>query len=251
MTAGTPAPGAVRVNRLLAGRGVSSRRGADALVSQGRVRVNGRPAQPGQMVDPRGDRVTVDGRELPPPVPVRTLMVNKPVGVVCTRSDPRGRTTVIDLVDDPSGLAPVGRLDADSRGLLLLSSDGDLALHLTHPRYGVEKRYQVTVAGHLPAAALRALMDGVDLSDGPARALRVRRVRQAAGMETLEVVMGEGRWREVRRMFAAVGVPVVDLCRVGLGPLSLGRLQEGMARTLRPAELAALRRAANAVENDG
>jgi pseudouridine synthase len=233
----------VRLNRYLAGRGVASRRGADVLIDAGRVAVNGRIATVGQVVDPVRDRVAVDGRAVPPEVGRRTLVLNKPVGVVSTRRDPAGRPTVMDLVDDPTGLFPVGRLDTDSRGLLLLTTDGELALRLTHPRYGVGKRYRVTVRGRAGAAALRTLTAGVSLDDGPARALAARLVDERHGDSLLEMEMGEGRRREVRRLCAAAGLVVTDLQRIGLGPLRLGRLAEGASRRLRTVEEAALREA--------
>ena len=236
-------PGGTRLNRYLAARGIASRRGADALVLAGRVSVNGRPAQPGQLVE-EWDAVTLDGRPVPPPVGRRTLLVNKPRGVVSTRRDPQGRPTVLDLVDDPSGLFPVGRLDADSRGLLLLTTDGELALRLTHPRHGVVKRYRVTARGHVPDRALRALERGIELDDGLARAVRARRAGVHAGDDVVEVAMAEGRKREVRRLFAAAGIAVGDLQRVAIGPLELGRLHEGASRPLRPAEARVLYAAA-------
>ena len=153
----SPAP--QRLNRYLAGRGVASRRGADLLIEAGRVAVNGRRAALGMLVDPVRDGVAVDGRPVPSELEYRTLMLNKPVGVVSTRSDPGGRPTVLDLVEDSAGLFPVGRLDTDSRGLLLLTTDGDLALRLTHPRYGIRKRYAVAVRGRVPRAALRTLLE--------------------------------------------------------------------------------------------
>ena len=247
MSATGPAASAIRLNRYLAGRGLASRRGADALIDAGRVAVNGRVARLGQVVDPVGDEVAVDGRPVPAEVPHRTLLLNKPVGVVSTRRDPAGRPTVLDLVEDPTGLFPVGRLDADSRGLLLLTTDGELALRLTHPRHGVRKRYRVRVRGRAGPAALRTLTVGVALDDGPARALTALLVEERQGDSLLEVEMGEGRRREVRRLCAAAGLAVTDLQRVGLGPLRLGRLAEGASRRLRPAEEAALRAAVGLV----
>ena len=233
-----------RLNRYLAARGVASRRGADAMALAGRVTVNGRPAEPGQLVDERNDVVTVDGRAVPQPVARRTLLVNKPRGVVSTRRDPQGRATVLDLVDDPAGLFPVGRLDADSRGLLLLTTDGELALRLTHPRHGVVKRYRITGHGHVRDRALRALEHGVELDDGPARALSARRAGVHCGDDVIELEMAEGRRREVRRLCAATGIAVVDLQRVAVGPVELGRLHEGTSRPLRPAEVRRLYAAA-------
>jgi 23S rRNA pseudouridine2605 synthase len=230
----------VRVNRFLAGRGVGSRRTADRLVEEGRVRVNGRAATPGALVDPEHDAVTVDGRPVPPPVAMRTLMVNKPPGVVSTRSDPQGRPTVLDLVEQPEGLFPVGRLDTPSRGLILLTSDGALSLRLTHPSHGVLKRYLVTVKARATVKAIRHLLSGVALEDGFARAAEARLVDHGRLGDVVEIAMAEGRKREVRRLCAACGLPVVDLQRVAIGPLRLGRLLEGAARPLSVPELGSL-----------
>jgi 23S rRNA pseudouridine2605 synthase len=235
----TPVAGE-RLNHYLARHGVASRRGADALIEQGRVHVNGSPTRLGTLVHPVADHVTVDGKPIGEAVPLRTLVLNKPTGVVSTRTDPQRRHTVLDMVEDPRGLNPVGRLDADSRGLLLLSSDGALALRVTHPRYGITKRYRVTVEDHVPKAALRRITEGVHLDDGPARALEAHPVASTRTGEVVEVVMAEGRRREVRRLFAAAGLRVSDLCRVGVGPIQLGRLREGQARPLNAVEERAL-----------
>jgi len=237
-------PSGERLNHYLASRGVASRRGADALIEAGRVAVNGHRAPLGMTVDPATARVTVDGRPVPPVLPQRTVMVNKPRGVVSTRHDRHGRPTILDLVDDPNGLFPVGRLDRDSRGLLLLTTRGALALRLTHPRYGVEKRYRVTVRGRASRAVLRRIVAGMELDDGPARALRAEVVAtdRDAG-DVVEVVMAEGRKREVRRLVAAAGAVVIDLQRTGFGPLRLGRLREGSSRPLTRSEEAVLHRA--------
>jgi 23S rRNA pseudouridine2605 synthase len=221
-----------RLNHYLARHGVASRRGADALIEQGRVRLNGAPTRPGTQVDPGADQVTVDGLPIGEPVPLRTLVLHKPLGVVSTRSDPQGRPTVLDMVDDPRGLYPVGRLDADSRGLLLLTSDGDLALRVTHPRHGITKLYRATVTPHPSKQTLRQIIEGVSLSDGPARALDARLAGEERKGEVVEVLMAEGRKREVRRLFAAVGLRVTDLTRIAVGPVTLGRLREGHARPL-------------------
>jgi pseudouridine synthase len=229
-----------RLNRYLARRGVASRRGADALIDQGRVTINGAHAALGTTVDPQRDRVAVDGRPVAGAGRSVTLMLNKPAGVVTTVRDPHHRPTVMDLVGEPPpGLVPVGRLDADSRGLLLLSSDGSLAHRLTHPRYGVTKRYRLVLARGLTDADLQRVLAGVELEDGPARPLGVRRIGTVRD-DVIEVTIGEGRKRELRRLCAAIGAPVLDLIRVALGPLRLGRLEEGRARPLTEAECAAL-----------
>lgn len=235
------APPPERLNRFLARRGVSSRRGADILIADGRVTVNGTMSRVGAVVDPAVDRVSVDGRRIPARAVSVTIVLNKPAGVVTTRSDPYQRQTVMDLIEPVPGLVPIGRLDADSRGLLVLTTDGDLAHAVSHPRHGVTKRYLATLDRAISAAELEQLTIGVELEDGPARAVDA----QPYGSDSVvEVVMAEGRKREVRRLFAAIGLEVRDLVRIAVGPLELGALAEGEARALRPAELSALRAAA-------
>jgi pseudouridine synthase len=229
-----------RLNRYLARHGVASRRGADALIEQGRVQVNGGPTRPGTQVDPTADRITVDGKPIGEPVPLRTLVLNKASGVVSTRTDPQRRPTVLDYIDDPRGLYPVGRLDADSRGLLLLTSDGDLALRVTHPRHGITKTYRATVEGIAGPASLKRIREGIELEDGLARALDAQVVAQTNRGAVVELIMAEGRKREVRRLFAATGLRVVDLVRTAVGPVVLGRLREGHARPLTTNEERAL-----------
>ena len=237
MTASPPE----RLNRFLARRGVASRRGADELIADGRVTINGKLSRLGAVVDPSMDRVSVDGRRIPARAVSVTIVLNKPAGVVTTRSDPYQRRTVMDLIEPVPGLVPVGRLDADSRGLLVLTTDGDLAHAVSHPRHGVTKRYLATLDRAISAEQLEQLTAGVDLEDGPARAIAAR---SSGSDSVVEVVMAEGRKREVRRLFSAIGYEVRDLVRVAVGPLELGALPEGEARPLRPAELSSLRVAA-------
>lgn len=228
------AEGGERLNRFLARRGVASRRAADELVAAGRVRVNGVVAQVGARIDINSDAVQVDGVRITAHRPRSvTLALNKPAGVVTTMSDPHGRPTVRDLVPEIPGLVPIGRLDADSRGLLLLSSDGELAHRVAHPRHGVHKTYRVTATAAITDAQIAALLAGVLLDDGPACALEVLRV----DARTADVVMGEGRKRMVRRLVAAAGNSVADLCRIAVGPITLGELGEGASRTLDGAEV--------------
>jgi len=230
-----------RLNRYLARRGFASRRSADALIGAGRVTVNGRPGAIGAVVDPEADSVAVDGRLVTPAAATVTLALNKPAGVVTTRRDPQRRPTVMDLVAAVPGLVPVGRLDTDSRGLLLLTTDGELAHRLTHPRYGVVKRYRVRADRPVSDAVLAALRRGAELDDGWARPHGVQR----AGTEReLDIVMGEGRKREVRRLCAAAGLGIADLARVAVGPVALGDLPEGASRPLTSREQRELRRAA-------
>ncbi len=232
----------MRLAKHLAHAGVASRRGAEALIAAGRVTVDGAMiTDPARDVRP-GERIAVDGRPVALATEHVVVAVHKPAGVVSTAQDPQGRPTVVELVADvPGRLYPVGRLDADTTGLILLTDDGDLAHRLTHPRFEVPKTYRATVGGPaLGEAELRALRDGVELEDGRTAPARVRRL----GSHELELTLHEGRKRQVRRMCAAVGHPVRTLCRVAFGPLRLDDLPEGAHRRLRPAEVERLRAAA-------
>lgn len=217
------------------------------------MRVNGkRPPESGILIDPETDRVTIDGRAIKPPSTHRYLMLNKPLGVITTARDESGRATVLDVIGSEglSGhrLFPVGRLDADSTGLLLLTDDGDLAYRLTHPRFKVAKEYEVVTAGVPAKQKLEALRRGVELDDGatlPAvvEMLRATKGDRDSGRAELRVVIREGRHRQVRRMLQAVGHKTLALRRTGFGPLRLGRLKTGGFRVLSAGEVAALRRA--------
>jgi pseudouridine synthase len=233
----------VRLNRFLAQSGVASRRGADALIAEGRVTVGGRVAEPGTRVAP-GARVEVDGREVAAERLVH-LVLHKPVGYVTTMRDPRGRPTVADLIDEPERVVPVGRLDAMTSGLLVMTNDGELAQLLAHPRHGVPKTYRVVVRGTPGTAAVRALRRGVDLDDGRTRPAEVALLRTRSGGAELQLTIKEGRNRQIRRMCAAVGHPVLELERIAYGPLKIGRLAAGTYRTLTAREVAALREAAS------
>ena len=233
----------VRLNKFLAQSGVASRRGADALIAEGRVTIDGVVSQPGSQV-PAGATVAVDGS----PVAVERmvyLMLNKPVGYVTTMSDPEGRPKVVDLIDVVERVVPVGRLDAMTSGLLLLMNDGDLAHRLGHPRHGVKKTYRAIVRGLPGSAALRKLTQGVYLDDGRTQPADVKMLAARSGGAELEITIKEGRNRQVRRMCAAVGYPVMELERIAYGPLTLGRLSVGTCRALKPHELEALRAAAS------
>ena len=233
---------------------MASRRAADDLIASGSVRVNGeRPPATGLLIDPDRDRVTVDGRPVKPPSSHRYLMLNKPLGVITTARDESSRTTVLDVIGEEGKhghrLFPVGRLDADSTGLLLLTDDGELAYRLTHPRYKVAKEYLVVVIGMPTAKDLDALRSGVKLDDGATAPAEIDVVGATTGdrdsrRAELRVVIREGRHRQVRRMVQAVGHKVQTLRRTGFGPLRLGRLKTGGWRVLSSGELAALRRAA-------
>lgn len=239
-----------RLNRYLARAGVASRRGADQMIAAGRVRVNGRRVPPnGMEIDTERDRVTADGEPVVPLTRHRYLALNKPLGVVVSAQDPQDRRTVFDLL--PSELRPdapgsrlfaVGRLDMDSSGLLLLTSDGELSNRLLHPRWKVPKEYRVRVVGKPPDRDLRRLREGVTLEDGPTQPCQIDLLGFAGGVSDLRVILTEGRNRQVRRMFDAIGYPVRSLQRTRVGPVALGHLHPGHARALRPDEVTALRR---------
>jgi len=231
----------MRLAKYLAHAGAASRRAATEIVRSGRVRVDGeRELDPARELT-GSERVELDGHALSGPEPRVVYALNKPAGVVSTARDTHGRPTVVSLIEDPRRLYPVGRLDADSTGLMLLTNDGELANLLAHPRYEVAKVYRVRVGGGRPgAAALGRLRAGVELDDGRTAPARVR----ALAADVLEIELREGRKRQVRRMCEAVGHPVLALTRTGFGPLELGELAEGTSRRLTDAEVAALRDAA-------
>jgi len=232
-----------RLQRALARAGFGSRRACEALILEGKVRVNGRVAVIGDRVDATRDSVELDGVGVNLDPNVRYYAVHKPAGVVTTMRDPQGRPDVRTLLP-PEGprVFPVGRLDRDSEGLLLLTNDGDLANRLTHPRHGVEKEYLVEVEGRPTSRHVARLRQGVELEDGPARADGARLVDARADRGQLRVVMTEGRKREVRRILAAVGLPVRRLVRVRIGPIALAGLAPGERRELTPDEVRALSR---------
>ncbi len=224
----------MRLNAFIARAGVASRRKADELIKEGRVTVNGDPGRLDSFVDERDD-VRLDGR----PLVLQHLtyvLLHKPAGVVTTASDPQGRTTVVDLVDHPVRVVPVGRLDADTTGALLLTNDGELAHRLAHPRYEIDKVYEVETRDRVGDEALELLRRGVELDDGPTRPARVRRL----GARRIELVIHEGRNRQVKRMLEAVGHPVARLHRSRYAGLGVDGLAPGAWRELRPDEAHAL-----------
>ncbi len=236
-----------RLQKFLARAGVASRRHAEELILAGRVRVNGQPVtQLGTKINPQTDTVSVDGRPVQPPATRAYVLLHKPAGVVTTAHDPQGRQTALDLLPSElraQRLFPVGRLDLESEGLLLLTNDGDFALRLTHPRYEQEKEYHALVEGRPDQTALETLRSGMPLpgEKRPTAPAEVRFLR-AEGRETawLSITLHEGRKRQVRRMLAVVGHPVLRLIRVRVGPLRLGNLPPGHWRLLTEAEVAKL-----------
>ena len=230
----------MRLNAYLARAGIASRRGAEELIRAGRVRVNGAVAGLGTPVGTR-DRVELDGVELAPQ-PLAYALLHKPAGVVTTARDPHGRPTVVELVHNGPRIVPVGRLDADTTGALLLTNDGQLAHRLAHPRYGVEKEYVVDVSGAPSAAALRRLAEGVELEDGRTAPARVSVRRRYGGQTRLVLVLHEGRKHQVKRMCEAVGCPVLRLHRSRYAGLSADNLAPGEWRALTATEIAALQR---------
>lgn len=237
---GRPADEGERLQKVLAAAGLGSRRTCEDLIAAGRVTVNGEPARLGHRVDPEADVVAIDGT----PVGIRPGLVhyllNKPTGVISTADDPQGRRTVVDLVPDEPRVFPVGRLDGDTEGLLLLTNDGQLTHRLTHPSFGVEKEYIAHVEGEPSRRAVRRLREGVELEDGmtaPATASLV-------APSIIKLVIHEGRNRQVRRMCEAIGHPVRRLIRTRIGPLSDRKLKPGHWRELTNDEVRALERAA-------
>jgi 23S rRNA pseudouridine2605 synthase len=230
----------VRLAKYIAHCGVASRRHAERLVTSGRVEVGGR-----RVVDPALDvddrvEVRVDGRPIGREL-LEHYMVNKPVGVVSTAHDPEGRPKVTDLVASGARLYPVGRLDADTSGLIVLTNDGELANRLTHPSFEVEKTYRARVRGRVDEAALGRLRSGIVLEDGRTAPAKVVALGRRGQDTELELTIHEGRKRQVRRMCEAVGAPVIELERIRFGPLELGTLPRGAHRALAPEEIERLR----------
>jgi pseudouridine synthase len=222
---------AVRLNAFIARAGVASRRKADELIKAGRVQVNGEPGRLNTFVSP-GDVVELDGRRLAEQR-LAYVLLNKPGGVVTTARDPHGRPTVVGLVHHEARVVPVGRLDADTTGALLLTNDGDLAHRLAHPRYRIDKVYEAEVEGQPDDEALRRLAEGIELDDGPTAPAKVRRL----GPSRLELSIHEGRKHQVKRMCAAVGHPVRRLHRRRYAGLSVDDLEPGEWRELTGAEV--------------
>ncbi len=235
----------IRLNKYIAQAGIASRRRADDLIAYGKVRVNGKVVRElGTMIVP-GDRVDVSGTPIAPIEQTVYLVLHKPAGVMTTMRDPQGRRTVVELLPKKlPRVVPVGRLDYDTAGVLLFTNDGHLANKLLHPKFGVDKTYRATIAGRLSPEDVRALNAGVDVGNYTAAGAKVRVVSVRAASSVVDVTIHEGRNRQVRDMFEALGHPVQTLVRLRFGPISLGDLGVGRTRELTPRELAALQRVA-------
>ncbi len=235
-----------RLQKLLSRAGVGSRRACEQLILDGRISVNGEPViSLPVLVDPKEDRILLDGKavKISPEAKIY-VMLNKPKGVVCTASDEQGRTTVLDLL--PEGairerIFPVGRLEKDSQGLLLLTNDGELTKKLTHPSYGVERVYQTEVVGRVDGTVAENLLKGVWLAEGKAKVSRVKIIKKGSTRSLLEITLRESKNRQVRRMLAKLGLPVRKLARIRMGSLVLKGIGIGRARRLTPRELTELR----------
>jgi len=238
---GNAADDGIRLQKVLAEAGIGSRRACEELIVAGRVTVDGEVAVIGRRVDPEHAAVAVDGVTVPTRAGLVYYLLNKPGGVISTAQDTHGRPTVVDLVPAEPRVHPVGRLDAETEGLLLLTNDGDLTHRLTHPSFGVEKEYLAEVEGVPTRAEVRRLREGVDLDDGPTAPARIAPVPGAdGGRGALLIVIHEGRNRQVRRMCEAIGHPVRRLVRTRIGPIADRGLAPGEWRTLTPAEVRSL-----------
>jgi 23S rRNA pseudouridine2605 synthase len=234
-----------RLQKVLAAAGVGSRRVCEGLIEEGRVRVNGEVAVLGRRVHIEADLIEIDGAAIGLRSGLVHYLLNKPAGVVTTASDPHGRPTVVDLVPSEPRVVPVGRLDLDTEGLLLLTNDGELTHRLTHPSFGVDKEYLAEVEGNPSRWALRQLREGVELDDGPTSPAKVSLLSPGV----VRIVIHEGRNRQVRRMCEAVGHPVVRLVRTRIGPLRDTTLSPGSWRALSVDEVRALERAVRPTDN--
>lgn len=234
-----------RLHKVMARAGIASRRRCEQYIMEGRVKVNGDTVRTlGAKVDPFVDQVEVDGKPVDFSKHHVYIAINKPPGYLTTVKDPFNRPIVLDLLDLPrAGLFPVGRLDKDSEGILLLTNDGDLAYRLTHPRFSVQKTYLVEVRGYPEESIFKCLQRGIILEDGLTAPAQVRLIKRGKDRSIIEIAIREGRKRQVRRMFEKVGHPVKSLKRISIGPLELGDLTSGHHRMLSPSEVYSLQHA--------
>ena len=232
-----------RLQKVLAEMGLASRRRAEDMIREGRVTVNGRAARIGDKVDPSHDHIKVDGRRVALPSSKVYLLLHKPKNTVTTVEDPEGRPTVLGLVKERGPrLFPVGRLDYDAEGFLLLTNDGDLAHRLSHPSFRIPRTYWVKVKGKPSAEEIRKLSRGISLEDGPTAPCRITTLRETPENAWMEITLREGRNRQVKRMWEKMGYPVLKLKRISFAGLTLGDLQPGEYRDLRPKEVEKIKR---------
>lgn len=233
-----------RLNKYLASLGIASRRQIDKYVTLGRIKINGNLAKLGDKINPKVDRIEIDNKLISSTPPkLIYIALNKPVGVLSTTKDTHNRKTIISLVSSPYRLFPVGRLDADSSGLILLTNDGALTLKLTHPRYHLPKTYLVTIKGIVPPSALQTLASGVRLIDGLTAPANVSIVSQSPKETALSITLYQGKKRQIRRMCQKLKLYLTALQRLKIGPISLGKLAEGEYRNLTDDEVNALKKA--------
>lgn len=232
----------VRLNKYLASLGIASRRHIDELIEKNKVIVNGRKAVLGQKIDPLSDQVEVNGRNINHKKPNYIyIALNKPTGVISSTTDTHNRQTVLDLIDSDARLYPIGRLDYDSSGLILLTNDGDLSLKATHPRYHLPKTYLVTVEGRISPEKIFKLRHGVELEDGVTLPTQTSVISQKNGRTNLKIQLREGRNRQIRRMVAKLNLRIISLHRIAIGPIKLGELKAKEYRYLTSSELALLK----------
>lgn len=231
----------IRLNKYLASLGIASRRKIDDLTIQNRIQINNHRAVLGDKVDPEVDTVTVDKKIIPPtPATLVYYLLNKPKYILSTTTDDHGRKTVLDLVPPTPRVYPVGRLDFESTGLIILTNDGDLSLHLTHPRFHIPKTYLVSVIGKITPITLSQIKYGVELEDGKTAPADVENLPEKYGQKQLKITLYEGKKRQIRRMCAALHLHVVELTRVAIGELTIGELPVGKYRALTSSELSNL-----------
>lgn len=243
----------VRLQKLLANAGLASRREIEKLIVDGRIQINGELAVLGAKAT-LSDDVTVDGQSVSLGSELKTYLLHKPKGVISTASDDQGRKTVVDLIDSELRLFPVGRLDAETTGLILVTNDGDLTYKLTHPKFGVDKKYVARLKGHVHESNIDILKNGVELEDGVTAPAKVRVLARKTDESLIEITIHEGRNRQIRRMADSIGHPVISLQRTAIGPISDSKLAAGKFRELSIAEIHALKKATsgeNVSQNEG
>lgn len=234
----------MRVNKFLAHAGVASRRKVDELIEAGKVQVNGKKAVLGQKIDPQKDEISVSGKSIKFEEELEYFVLNKPIGVTSTVADKHAARTVLDLVKVKSRVYPVGRLDQNSKGLILLTNDGDLANLLTHPRYHVPKVYEVLFKGNITAEKIGRIEKGIELEEGKTKEAKVKIKTQDNNKTLLEITLFEGRKRQIRRMAEKLHLYILSLKRISIGPVKLGSLESGKFRKLTNEEISALKKSA-------